>query len=73
MRGKKVKTRSCAIKFFSLISKVFKLAEDACYLDGYNEYFKDIPVLLVPSYLFVDIDSIFGYNDTHRDDNFLWD
>lgn len=69
----RIRQKTVAIKVFGAISELFKMANEARHLQGFEAEFADSYLSLIPSGLFVDIDSIFGYCETHRDDNPVWD
>lgn len=69
-----VHTRATAIKYFGVFSKLYKLLDDAKHIEGFEEEFQEREFCRgIPIEIMVDIDCIFGYCETSKTENCVWD
>lgn len=74
LRISEIKSRIIALRFFGLISKLFRLVEDSKHLVGFDQRFKGKEAISkIPPEVMVEIDMIFGYCETSKSENNVWD
>lgn len=79
MNIKQIHSRQTAIKYFGAFSKFFKFVKHFKSIKDYQNFFETIQdpclkcFLSVESEAFIDLDSIFGYSETTKEENIEWD